>query len=165
MRCERGYTTQLPDLVGWARPSAPVALIAESGGRREDRQKMILEGWRDAIWSGKYAAVRYDCASTSVAHWIARLAKKVGLQRPRFTAVVQPTAHEIAALSAADAHEPTVDESRLPADAVHAIGRPKRAAPAVRHCRMARVEKGRPLNGSTSVSLSNLSATGSMPTA
>ena len=58
---------------------APVALIAESGGRREDRQKMILEGWRDAVWSGKYAAVRYDCASASVAHWIARLAKKVGL--------------------------------------------------------------------------------------
>jgi hypothetical protein len=45
MRCERGYTTQLPDLVGWARPSAPVALIAESGGRREDRQKLILEAW------------------------------------------------------------------------------------------------------------------------
>ena len=48
-------------------PTPPVAVIAESGGRREDRQKMILEGWRDAIWSGRYAAVRYDCASASVA--------------------------------------------------------------------------------------------------
>src|SRR5947209_6755430 len=69
MRCERGYTTQLPDLVGWARPDGPVALIVESGGRREDRQKMILEGWRDAVWSGRYAALRYDCANASVAHW------------------------------------------------------------------------------------------------
>jgi hypothetical protein len=54
MRCERGYTEQLPDLVGWLKPSAPpVAVIAESGGRREDGQKMILEGWCDAIWSGR----------------------------------------------------------------------------------------------------------------
>jgi hypothetical protein len=133
-RCERGYTTQLPDLVGWVKPSPhPVAVIAESGGRRDDRQKMILEGWRDAVWSGKYAAVRYDCASTSVAHWIARLAKKVGLQRPRFTAVVQPTAEEIAALSAAETREPTVDESQLPANGVQAISRPNRAAPIPAH--------------------------------
>jgi len=54
MRCERGYTEQLPDLAGRLKHSAPpVAVIAESGGRREDRQKMILEGWRDAIWSGR----------------------------------------------------------------------------------------------------------------
>ena len=99
MRCERGYTDQLPDLAGWLRhSSAPIAVIAESGGRREDRQKMILEGWRDAIWAGRYAAVRYDCASQSVAHWIARLAKKVGLAGSTFTAVVQTTAEEIAAL-------------------------------------------------------------------
>lgn len=102
MRCERGYTDQLPDLAGWLRQSsAPIAVIAESGGRREDRQKMILEGWRDAIWAGRYAAVRYDCASQSVAHWIARLAKKVGLAGSKFTAVVQTTAEEIAALAAA----------------------------------------------------------------
>ena len=104
-------------------------MIAESGGRREDRQKMILEGWRDAVWSGKYAAVRYDCASASVAHWIARLAKKVGLQRPRFTAVMQPTAEEIAALADAEAKEPTGDESQLPSDGVQAISRPNHAAP------------------------------------
>jgi hypothetical protein len=40
---------------------------------------MILEGWCDAIWSGRYLGVRYDCASPSVARWINRLAKKVGL--------------------------------------------------------------------------------------
>jgi hypothetical protein len=131
MRCERGYTTELPDLVGWVKPfPRPVAVIAESGGRREDRQKMILEGWREGVWSGRYAAVRYDCAGTSVAEWIARLAKKVGLVRPHFTAVAQPTAEEIAVLSAADeAQEPTGDESQLPADAVRAIRRPNHAAP------------------------------------
>ncbi len=128
-RCERGYTTQLPDLVAWVKPSTrPVAVIAESGGRREDRQKMILEGWRDAIWSGQYAAVRYDCASTSVAHWIARLAKKIGLERPRFTAVAQPTAEQIAALAAAEAKEPTGDESQPPADEVRAISGPNHTA-------------------------------------
>ena len=77
-RCERGHTELLPDLAVWLeRSEPPVAVIAESGGRREDRQKMILEGWRDAILSGRYAAVHYDCASQSVAHWISRLAKKV----------------------------------------------------------------------------------------
>ncbi len=79
-RCERGYTELLPDLAVWLeRSGRPVAVIAESGGRREDRQKMILEGWRDGIVSGRYAAVRYDCANEAVEHWIRRLARKVGL--------------------------------------------------------------------------------------
>ena len=71
--CERGFTTQLPDLVVWLKPSGPpwaviavIAVIAESGGRREDRQKLMLEGWRDAVPGGRYAGVRYDCASASV---------------------------------------------------------------------------------------------------
>src|SRR5450755_830746 len=89
---------------------APGAVVAESGGRREDRQKMILEGWRDAIWAGRYTVVQYDCASPSVAHWITRLAKKVGLTSSTFTAVVQTTAEQIASLSpAASATEPAVD--------------------------------------------------------
>ena len=92
MRCERGYTKQLPDLAVWLKRSAPpVAVIAESGGRREDRQKMILEGWRDGILSGRYAGVHYHCASASVAHWISRLAKKVWLTGPTFVAAVQMT--------------------------------------------------------------------------
>ncbi len=114
MRCERGYTEQLPDLAGWPNQSAPpVAVIAESGGRREHRQTMILEGWRDAIWSGRYAAVRYDCATASVAHWIARLANKVGLTSSAFIAVVQTTAEQIAALSPAAPHdEPAFNKAR-----------------------------------------------------
>ena len=57
-RCERGYTELLPDLAVWLKRSEPpVAVVAESGGRREDRQKMILEGWRDAILSGRYSGV------------------------------------------------------------------------------------------------------------
>jgi hypothetical protein len=102
MRCERGYTKQLPDLAVWMKRSAPpIAVIAESGGRREDRQKMILEGWRDGILSGRYAGVHYHCASASVAHWISRLAKKVRLTGPAFVAAVQMSAEEIATLSPA----------------------------------------------------------------
>ena len=75
-RCERGYTELIPGLAVWLdRATSPTAVIAESGGRREDRQKMILEAWRDAVWAGRYATVRYDCASASVAHmeeWLSR---------------------------------------------------------------------------------------------
>jgi len=101
-RCERGYTEQLPDLAVWLnRSTPPVAVIAESGGRREDRQKMMLEGWRDAIHSGRYSGVHYDCANASVARWINRLAKKVWLTAPEFTAAPQASADEISALSPA----------------------------------------------------------------
>ena len=100
-RCERGYTEQLPDLAVWLNhPEPPVAVIVESGRRREDRQKMILKGWRDAIASGRYAGVHYECASASVAHWIGRLAKKVWLIGPEFSAAVQKSAAEIAVLPA-----------------------------------------------------------------
>jgi hypothetical protein len=118
MRCERGYTQQLPDLAVWLNGSKPPgAVIAESGGRREDRQKMILEGWRDAVWSGRYIAVRYDCASPSVAHWIGRLAKRVGLTGSAFMATVQTTAEEITALSpAASDTEPDFDETKSSAE-------------------------------------------------
>ncbi|MGO9974369.1 MAG: hypothetical protein ACLP01_16510 [Solirubrobacteraceae bacterium] len=98
-RCERGYTELLPDLAVWLKRSEPpVAVIAESGGRREDRQKMILDGWRDAIVAGRYAGVRYDCANASVECWINRLARKVRLTAPAFFAAEQASAEEIAAL-------------------------------------------------------------------
>jgi hypothetical protein len=94
-------------------------VVADSGGRREDRQKMILEGWRDAIWAGRYTVVQYDCASPSVAHWITRLAKKVGLTSSTFTAVVQTTAEQIASLSpAASATEPAVDTPKRSSEPV-----------------------------------------------
>jgi len=112
-RCERGHTELLPDLAVWLKASAPpVAVIAESGGRREDRQKMILEGWRDAVVSGRYGAVRYDCSSQSVTHWISRLAKKVRLTSPAFVAAMQLSAEEIVALppAAASVNELPVTE-------------------------------------------------------
>jgi hypothetical protein len=91
------YTKQLPDLAVWLKRSdPPVALVAESGGRPDDRQKMILEAWRDAIAARRYPGVRYDCTNQSVARWITRLAKKVWLTAPAFAAAVQPNAEEIA---------------------------------------------------------------------
>jgi hypothetical protein len=118
MRCERGYTEQLPDLAVWPeRSKTPGAVIAESGGRREDRQKMILEGWRDAVWSGRYMGVRYDCASPSVARWINRLAKKVGLADLDFTVAMQTTAEQIATLPpAAATDEATATDHTTPLD-------------------------------------------------
>jgi hypothetical protein len=104
IRCDRGYTRQLPDLAVRVEPSgAPYAVIGETGRRREDRQKMILEGWRDAITAGRYAGVRFDCASASAALLIRRLAKKVFLTSLDFSALVQTTAPEIIELARADA--------------------------------------------------------------
>ncbi len=129
--CERGYTEQLPDLAVWLRRSKPpVAVIAESGGRRDDRQRMILEGWANGIWSGRYSGVLYDCASPSVARWIARLAKKIGLTGPEFAAAVKMTAEEIAALSpAASIEEPAVEEPKPSRDVVRAVQAPVRTPP------------------------------------
>lgn len=119
IRCERGYTRQLPDLAAWLdRSKPPGAVIAESGGRREDRQKMILEAWRDALSDGRYLAIRYGCASDSVAQWITRLARKVGLTSSGFLATVQSTAEQIAALSpTAPTHAAAVDEPNLTSEA------------------------------------------------
>jgi len=129
-RCERGYTQQLPDLAVWPEGwESPGAVIAESGGRREDRQRMILEGWRDAIWSGRYHAVRYDCASESVQAWIARLARKIGLTDTQFTADVQTTAEQIAALSpAAPPIEPPAETPEPTLDAMPASDDPSHPA-------------------------------------
>jgi hypothetical protein len=114
MRCERGYTEQLPDLAVWPeRSKTPGAVVAESGGRLEDRQKMILEGWRDAVWSGRYMGVRYDCASPSVARWINRLAKKVGLADVDFTAAMQTTAEQIATLPPAASATPSDEATTI----------------------------------------------------
>ncbi|HTU29939.1 MAG TPA: hypothetical protein VMF07_11210 [Solirubrobacteraceae bacterium] len=99
VRGEHGRVTHLPDLAVW-RPGAerPAAIIAEPGGRRRDRQKAILEAWRDAIVAGQYSVVRYDCANASLAHSISRLAENVRPGRSVFVAKVQTTADEIDAL-------------------------------------------------------------------
>ncbi len=80
---------------------------------------MILEGWRDASLSGRYAGVHYHCASASVAHWIRRLAKKVWLTGPGFFAAAQMSAEEIAALppAADDDDEPPVCKPKSSAEA------------------------------------------------
>ena len=116
-------TEQLPDLAVWrSRSGPPIALISESGGRREDRQKKILEGWGDAVFDGRYSAVLYDCANDSVARAITRLVKKVGVTRTKFTVVVQPRSDEIAALSPAadDADEPPTSIPQATGDGVEA---------------------------------------------
>ena len=69
---------------------------------------MILEGWRDALLSGRYAGVLYDCASASVAHWINRLANKAHPTGPKFAAGVQMSAKQIAALG------PLADDDEVP---------------------------------------------------
>jgi hypothetical protein len=121
VRCERGYTKQLPDLAVWLnRAGPPVALISESGGRREDRQKKVLEARRDAVYAGQYSALLYDCANESVAHWISRLAAKVRLTRSEFGVVVQARAEEISALTpAADNDVPpaSVSNADMPSSA------------------------------------------------
>ena len=61
--------------------------------------------------------MRYDCASPSVAHWITRLANKVGLTASEFIAAVQTTAEQIAALSPATPDdEPALDEASSSAE-------------------------------------------------
>lgn len=87
----------------------------------------MLEGWRDAVPGGRYAGVRYDCASASAASSIGRLAKKVWLTPPDLSVTVQSTAEEIAALARADAEaegqsaaepETTGDGARIPSGKV-----------------------------------------------
>jgi hypothetical protein len=127
---------QLPDLAVWLKRSGPpIALISESGGRREDRQKKVLEGWRDAVYAGQYSAVLYDCANDSVAHWISRLAAKVRLTRSEFGVVVQARAEEISALTpAADNDVPpaSVSNADMPSSAEVEIEPVRSPAPPVR---------------------------------
>jgi hypothetical protein len=105
-RCDRGFTDQLPDLAIWVEPyELPCAVIVDSGNRRNDRQNMILKGWRDAIHNGHYARVQYDCSSRSGAERIRQLAKAVWLTESTFSAIVQPDADQITALPPAVTEE------------------------------------------------------------
>lgn len=109
-RSERGWRTVLPDLAVWLGDgAAPAAIVVEAGYRREDRQRMILEAWRTAIHSGRYAGVRYDCAGEPTVRQIARLAKKAGLTGA-FLATAQMTGEQIAAIKPTPPREEPVDE-------------------------------------------------------
>jgi len=55
---------------------------------------MILEGWRDAIWAGQYAAVKYDCASAAAVAKIRRIANRAQFSAPEFIAAAQRSAEE-----------------------------------------------------------------------
>jgi hypothetical protein len=97
IRDEQGAShDRVPDLAVWL-PDAerPIAVIVESGHRRDDRQRRILEGWRDAVHAGQYARIRYDCTSASVAQRIKRLADKAWLRSPKFVAAARLTGDEI----------------------------------------------------------------------
>jgi hypothetical protein len=123
IRYDRGYTEWLPDLAVWLdRDRAPVAVIAETGARREDRQKKILEGWRDAIIRGRYTGVHYDCASASVARWISRQARQVHLSDREFNATEQLRTNDIAALSPANDNTEPTDAPQSDPETAHLQG-------------------------------------------
>jgi hypothetical protein len=113
VRSDRGARRyRLPDLAVWLHASKPpVALVMDAGLARADRQRAILEGWRDAIHSGQYLGIRYECTSESVADRVAYLAAKVHLAAHEFLATVQPTRDEILELANAS---PGPEESALP---------------------------------------------------
>jgi len=122
-RCDRGFTSQLPDFAVWVQAhELPCAVIVESGRRRDDRQKMILEGWRDAIHNGRYAHVQYDCTNPSLARRINQLAKNAGLSESTFSAIVQPTAGEITTLLPAATNEDPPPARRADAGQPHGNG-------------------------------------------
>ena len=59
-----GISRRLPDLAVWPPASSlPAALVIEHGVKREQRRRMVLEGWQAAINSQQYARVQYDCSS------------------------------------------------------------------------------------------------------
>jgi hypothetical protein len=115
VRDERGASRErFPDLAVWPRDSsAPVALIVHAGLRRADRQRAILKGWRDAVESGQYAGVGYDCTSESVAKRIAYLAETVGLTAKQCFVTVQPTRDEIVAAATDDLRPEHADQPVL----------------------------------------------------
>jgi hypothetical protein len=129
-RSERGFTEQLPDLALWLKPSGPpVAVILETGRRREDRQKMMLDAWAQAIRSGQYARVHYDCASTAAALLITRLAKKVGLAAPELVARMQMSPQELAKLGPAADDDVAVAANGDPIEASTTLPREPIRAP------------------------------------
>jgi hypothetical protein len=94
-----GEKMLLPDLAVWRQAdSTPCGLVVEPGYRRPDRQQPILEAWRDAIYSGRYAGVRYDCGDEFTARRIMALGTKVGLDGSVFVAATQTSAAEISAI-------------------------------------------------------------------
>ncbi len=77
-RC--GISRRLPDLAVWAPGSPlPAGLVIEHGVRRQQRRRVVLEGWQAAINAERYARVQYDCNSPVLAGQITQLAAQIGL--------------------------------------------------------------------------------------
>ena len=123
-----GFSRMLPDLAVWTTLSGPpAAVVIHTGGRRPEREKVVLEGWQAAIVARQYRAVQFDCTSQSLAKPITRLASTLCFTHPAVHACVQLGAEQIAALPRACAVEdgagptavgytlPAPDEYRAPA--------------------------------------------------
>jgi hypothetical protein len=131
-RHDYGHTTQLPDIAVWIPGSEkPVAIVCEETRRRDDRQRWRLEGWRDAIDAGRYDCVQYDCATESLATWIKRLGRKIGLRRPELRAVVQMPPEKIATIApAADGFHVTTPEPEVARPQLRLVEEPPIREPA-----------------------------------
>jgi hypothetical protein len=93
---------------------------------------MILEGWHHAVLSGRYAGVRYDCASESVARWISVLARNVWLSGRSLLVAAQMGAQEIAALPPAAAEDEQPVGGQQPAGDIRRLGQGEAQATTVR---------------------------------
>lgn len=105
---ERGGISQrLPDLAVWApRSPLPAGLVIEHGVKREQRRRLVLEGWHAAITAGQYARVQYDCSSPVLVRQLTRIAGQIGLVSPQFRAVQQTPLTQIAQLPPAEPDPP-----------------------------------------------------------
>jgi hypothetical protein len=116
VRGERGWHRLLPDLAVWPGPDAPApfALMIDSGFKRSGRQRAILEAWRAAIHAGRYAGVRYDCASEQAARKITSVGEKLGLHGSVFVAVKQTSPEEIATIEPKQGQDQAIAAARPP---------------------------------------------------
>jgi len=110
-----GVSRRLPDLAVWAPESRlPAALVIEHGVKREQRRRLVLEGWQAAINAQQYARVQYDCSSPVLARQLAQIAAQIGLTRHQFQAVEQAPLQQITQLPAAGAAPPATETLPAP---------------------------------------------------
>jgi hypothetical protein len=143
-----GMSRRLPDLAVWAPESPlPAALVIEHGVKREQRLRMVLEGWQAAIRAGRYARVQYDCSSPVVARQLNQIAAQIGLPSSQFRAVEQIPLEQIAQLprpSPIRQRPPPRPRSRRRLRPSAPLRRPNRHSTATRHRRRLRSRHRRP---------------------
>jgi hypothetical protein len=131
VRNERGgISRRLPDLAVWPpQSSVPAGLVIEHGVKREQRRRLVLEGWQAAINAGRYARVQYDCSSPWVARELTRIAEQIGLGAPQFCAVQQTPPEQIAELPPAKPDPPAAPaEIETPPAVISAPAAPQPAS-------------------------------------